>query len=472
MRHAVWSVFIAGVSLASACGEEKRLAGDGRTGGQGGVGAASGLGGATATGGSSVGGASDSGADANPDVSSGGTGAAGAGGSAASSGGGGGGAGGTVGSGGSPFEAGAEASAIPCIGQNPCCGNANVETGEDCDDGNLLSHDGCSSGCTTEFPKWEKLTATLSVHWAHVMTYFRTSGMTILFSGYQAQDTHEWDGTKWTFLDIQPLPPPTSNARSIYDSKRDRMIMYGGAEKVATTWAFSKKAWTDVSPGGSPGGRQFCALAYDIDRDRVVMFGGGTYTESFDDMWEYDGLAWTQLLMATKPEKRQGIRAEYDRARKRVVTFGGWDHALPKTYSDVWEYDGIAKTWTKGTPSASPPARAWYSTAYDPRRKRFVLGGGSHPQTNQEFHDLWEWDGNAWFNITPPVTPGRIVNTPFIYDEQRGHILLETEIGTMWRFLWQSAWPDETCQPAIDTDSDGLVHCADPDCSAHPTCVK
>jgi fibro-slime domain-containing protein len=30
------------------------------------------------------------------------------------------------------------------------CGNGNLETGEDCDDGNLVDHDGCSSKCTIE----------------------------------------------------------------------------------------------------------------------------------------------------------------------------------------------------------------------------------------------------------------------------------------------------------------------------------
>jgi len=32
----------------------------------------------------------------------------------------------------------------------PKCGNKLLETGEECDDGNLLSGDGCSSGCNVE----------------------------------------------------------------------------------------------------------------------------------------------------------------------------------------------------------------------------------------------------------------------------------------------------------------------------------
>ena len=35
----------------------------------------------------------------------------------------------------------------------PTCGNGKLETGEQCDDGNTTSGDGCSSTCTTEGPK-------------------------------------------------------------------------------------------------------------------------------------------------------------------------------------------------------------------------------------------------------------------------------------------------------------------------------
>src|SRR5690349_19089476 len=40
----------------------------------------------------------------------------------------------------------------------PGCGDAvqNVD-GEQCDDGNFASHDGCSSGCLTESPTWNEL---------------------------------------------------------------------------------------------------------------------------------------------------------------------------------------------------------------------------------------------------------------------------------------------------------------------------
>src|ERR1043165_2005800 len=36
----------------------------------------------------------------------------------------------------------------------PGCGDGVQQTGEQCDDGNFASHDGCSSSCLTEAPTW------------------------------------------------------------------------------------------------------------------------------------------------------------------------------------------------------------------------------------------------------------------------------------------------------------------------------
>lgn len=94
------------------------MGGDGGAGGSGGSGGAGGEGGAGGSGGA------------------GGAGGAGGGGS--------GGAGGSGGSGGSGGAGGAGG------GGTGVCGNGIVESGEQCDDSNVVSGDGCSSGCAWE----------------------------------------------------------------------------------------------------------------------------------------------------------------------------------------------------------------------------------------------------------------------------------------------------------------------------------
>src|SRR6185295_15808003 len=50
------------------------------------------------------------------------------------------------------FKVRSEVTPPPPPPPTPCCGNGIVEEGEQCDDGNTASGDGCSSTCQTELP--------------------------------------------------------------------------------------------------------------------------------------------------------------------------------------------------------------------------------------------------------------------------------------------------------------------------------
>ena len=88
----------------------------------------------------------------------------------------------------------------------------------------------------------------------------------------------------------------------VYDSKRGRMILFGGVDAAGfrgDTWAWGDGRWTklaDESPTG-PQPRVMGYLAYDRRRDRVVLFGGrkGWPNGDLDDTWEFDGKAWRQV---------------------------------------------------------------------------------------------------------------------------------------------------------------------------------
>lgn len=56
------------------------------------------------------------------------------------------------GSDGGAFDGGVPDSDVP-----DGCGNGTVEAGEECDDGNSGSHDGCSVACVVETPRWTEL---------------------------------------------------------------------------------------------------------------------------------------------------------------------------------------------------------------------------------------------------------------------------------------------------------------------------
>jgi hypothetical protein len=117
----------------------------------------------------------------------------------------------------------------------------------------------------------------------------------------------------------------------------------------------------------------------------------------------------------------------YDVARGRVILF-----AKNASFNETWEWDGEA--WTDISPSAGAPGtREGHVLVYDARRERSVLFGGNN---GPSFNDTWT------FRYTEPGT------------------------------LQKPARSDESCQYGFDTDGDGALGCADPDCfgACSPLC--
>jgi hypothetical protein len=111
---------------------------------------------------------------------------------------------------------------------------------------------------------------------------------------------------------------------------------------------------------------------------------------------------WSQVRCPDPvPEPRAGPALSYDTDRQVLVLFGGVDHFKGVTFGDTWEYG--KSCWHKRTPASSPPPRADFSMAYDPRRHRTVLFGGGVGDYQRP--DTWEYDGTTWTQVMPPVAP-------------------------------------------------------------------
>lgn len=150
MKRALLLASVAGLtaSAISGCsGDDDDRHGSGGSGGKGGNAASGGSSGKGGTGGSggSVGGTGGAGGSTG--------GAGGTGGSVGGAGGTGGSTGGTGGSSGAAGDASTE-------GGSATCGNHIVESGEECDDGNLVNGDGCSSQCKSKCEVCEQANCT------------------------------------------------------------------------------------------------------------------------------------------------------------------------------------------------------------------------------------------------------------------------------------------------------------------------
>src|SRR5713101_3429350 len=214
----------------------------------------------------------------------------------------------------------------------------------------------------------------------------------------------------------------------------------GQANFCGATWEYEGTTWTQTSPSTSPSPRQFPAMAYDSDRHLVVLFGGshhsisgcdGSSTEFCDGTWEYDGSTWTRRVVAG-PSARDGAMMVYDSRRKKMVLFGGespqigCDDSSANLCGGTWEYDGTL--WTRNLQpqqqAVHPLPRVGAAMAFDSNRDKVVLFGGSYGNGIHPLSETWSYDGSAWTQLSPSVSPPPHAGHVMAVDSSRARVVL------------------------------------------------
>ncbi len=276
-----------------------------------------------------------------------------------------------------------------------------------------------------------------------------TRNRTMLYGGFSwattspLSDTWEWTGASWVVRSVTAPTAQYSPALS-WDRTRDRAVLFAGptvGTQVNQTWEWDGGIWTNRTPAsGNPPAAGYAGLAFDEARNRTVLFGGQTPTSvSLAQTWLWNGAAWTRALPATSPPPRDRMSIAYDAARQRVVVFGGFDDSTP--LGDTWEWNGT--TWADRTPASGPPPRALGAMAYDRARQRVVLFGGLD-YFAPRYGDFWEWDGTNWTPV--PVVDPEFDGSPsgrsgaaLVFAENRNTLVLSGgSVGTATSQTWES----------------------------------
>jgi hypothetical protein len=98
--------------------------------------------------------------------------------------------------------------------------------------------------------------------------------------------TYEFYSGSWSEVITNQVP---SFETLVYDSSRKVVVGYGGGSSVnSEIWHYSGTDWIQASPTESPRARINPFLVFDSARNRVLMFGGADrFSQSLRDMWQY-----------------------------------------------------------------------------------------------------------------------------------------------------------------------------------------
>lgn len=244
---------------------------------------------------------------------------------------------------------------------------------------------------------------------------------------------------------------------AVYDSADTRMVVFGGAQGVATpppclndayvlenaTDVGGQSSWIKLSPSGSsPPARYSHTAVYDPTTNAMMVFAGNNCGSTyFNDVWvlqNANGIggtpAWTQLSpTGTPPAARAFTSAVYDPASNRMIVFGGTNSTL---FNDAWVLTnanghGGSPSWIHLTPSGQAPSpRYGHSAVYDTANNLMIVYGGDTGKT--QVGDTWVLSNANGLGGTPAWTltvsgsgnsPQRALHTA-VYDPSSNKMII------------------------------------------------
>ncbi|MBI5184222.1 MAG: hypothetical protein HZA01_00630, partial [Nitrospinae bacterium] len=148
----------------------------------------------------------------------------------------------------------------------------------------------------------------------NAMAYDAMRSEVILYGGWRPDDTNHdqtWiytvtgagaDDRTWV-MRKSGTPSQRAGATMTYDSLRGNTYLFGGNHWQSfynDVWMWNGTTWISKGSTASP---RWSRMVYDSDRDRIILFGGGErwwfdWTENHNDTWELNPATntWTRVI--------------------------------------------------------------------------------------------------------------------------------------------------------------------------------
>ncbi len=242
-------------------------------------------------------------------------------------------------------------------------------------------------------------------------------------------DTWSYDPRTATWTNVTRIGAPSARvyASMAYDPAAGGIVLFGGewwtwdpsggifwGGVYADTWVWNgvTTSWTRLQPAQSPPARAVASMAYDSRVDRILLFGGYNGSAYFSDTWSFDFTndTWVNLTGTPAPAGRLGAGITYDAGADRTILFGGSNASA--RLGDTWSFDAGSRTWAHQYPATSPSTGYLSGFVYDPVVGRDLLVGGA--ATNAQ---TWSYqaDSDAWTPLFPPSSPPSCAGPSLVY---------------------------------------------------------
>lgn len=185
-------------------------------------------------------------------------------------------------------------------------------------------------------------------------------------------------------------------AAAVFDSKQDRMLVFGGREPESRiphpslmSLDLKRDKWKTLKTARSPRFTSAPAMAYVESENALYLFGGWApdAREPSSELWRLrlgddETLKWEKLNTTGHPRGRNGLVMVFDTPRNRLIVHGGDGGEDPQfgftPLADLWAFDLTAGKWKMLEPTGDiPPARWNHSGAVDTRAQKLFLYGGA-----------------------------------------------------------------------------------------------
>ena len=213
----------------------------------------------------------------------------------------------------------------------------------------------------------------------------------------------------WSFLNDRPAG--RTEAPLLFDSKRNRLLTFGGHVSLASTetiqdgllWSMdltpmmAQRVWKRLRPVSDGSTLSFdwqYSAVLDATHDRVVVYtgtAGPTPTGTGVRVLQFNASntltteagTWSQAMETGAPPFHSGTSLVYDEANQRAIMFGGLVAGSPsQAVNEIWTLDlspttGGSFAWTELTGIAgTPPPNLYYAaTALRETGQLLVIGG-------------------------------------------------------------------------------------------------